>query len=90
MTYVFASMTPRTATFTLVFSRDGHVSGFFLHVHERQPSVLWVVGSGSSVTLVFLHVHELLRSALRLRASRGWGLNHKLTSRTVYVKYKHI
>jgi hypothetical protein len=28
-------------------------------VPERSPSTLWVVGSGSSVTLVFLHIHEL-------------------------------
>ena len=71
MTYIFASMTPRTATFTLVFSRDGTVSGFSLHVHERQPSALWVVSTGSSVTLVFLHVHELQCSALWSRASQG-------------------
>ena len=64
MTYAFASMDPRTPTFTLMLSRDGPVSGFSLHVHERLPSALWVVGSGSSVMLVFLHVHELQRSAL--------------------------
>ena len=51
--------------FTLVLSRDGPVSGFSLHVHERLPSALWVVDSDSSVMLVFLHVHELQRSVLR-------------------------
>ena len=51
--------------FTLLLSRDGPVSGFSLHVHERLPTVLWVVGSGSSVTLVFLHIHVPQRSALR-------------------------
>ena len=65
MTYAFASMASRTATFTLVLSRDGLVSGFSLHVHERLPSALWVVDSGFSVMLVFLHVHELQHSALR-------------------------
>jgi hypothetical protein len=49
-----------------VFSIDSPVSGFFLHMHERPPSALWVVNNGSSVMLVFLHVHELQRSALRL------------------------
>jgi hypothetical protein len=66
MTYTFASTAPRTTTFTLVFSIDSPVSGFFLHVHERPPSALWVVNSGSLVMLVFLHVHELQRSVLRL------------------------
>jgi len=64
MTYAFASTASQTATFTLVLSRDGPVSSFSLHVHERLPSTLWVVDSGSSVMLVFLHVHELQRSAL--------------------------
>jgi hypothetical protein len=32
-------------------SRKGPVSGSFLHVHERLPSALWVVGSGSLATL---------------------------------------
>ena len=65
ITYVFTSMTFRTAMFTLVFSRDGPVSGFSQHMHGLQRSALWVVGSGSSVTLVFLHVHKLQRSVLR-------------------------
>ena len=64
MTYAFASMASRTATFTLVLFRDGPASGFSLHVHERLPCALWVVGSGSSMMLVFLHVHELQRSVL--------------------------
>ena len=49
---------------TLDAYRDGPVSGFSLHVHERPPSALWVVGNGSSVTLVFLHEHELQPSVL--------------------------
>jgi mannose-6-phosphate isomerase-like protein (cupin superfamily) len=49
MIYAFVSMAPRTATFTLVLSRDGPVSNFSLHVHEHLPSALWVVSSGSSV-----------------------------------------
>ena len=36
---------------TLDASRDGPVSGSSLHVHERLPSALWVVGSGSLATL---------------------------------------
>jgi hypothetical protein len=59
MTYAFASMAPQTVTFMFALSRDDPIFGFFLHVHVCQPSVLWVVGSGSSVTLVFLHKHEL-------------------------------
>ena len=65
MTYAFASIAPRTTTFTLVLSRDGHVSGFSLHVHERLPSTLWVIDNDFSVMLVFLHVHKLQRSALQ-------------------------
>jgi hypothetical protein len=57
-------MAAQTTTFMLMLSRDGPVSCFSLHVHERPPFVLWVVGSGSSVTLVFLHVYELQRSTL--------------------------
>jgi hypothetical protein len=59
MIYAFASTAPRIVTFTLVLFEDGFVSGFFLHVPERSPSALQVVGNGSSVTLVFLHIHEL-------------------------------
>ena len=32
-------------------SRNGPVSGSSLHVHERLPFALWVVGSGSLATL---------------------------------------
>ena len=57
MTYAFASTAPQTATFTLVLSRDGSVSGFSLHMHEHLPSALWVVGSGSSTMHVLLRVN---------------------------------
>ena len=40
-------------------SRDGPVSGFFLHVHEHLPSALWVVGSGSLATLCSSYTHGL-------------------------------
>jgi hypothetical protein len=73
VTYVFASTTPRTVMFTLVFSRDGPVSGFSLHVHERQPSALWVVGSDSSVTFIFLHVQELQALCVMVYRLAGAG-----------------
>jgi hypothetical protein len=58
MAYVFTSSTPRTTTFTLVFSRDGPISD------ERLPSVLWVVGSGSLAMLCFPTRTRALSSAL--------------------------
>ena len=57
MTYAFTSTAPRTATFMHVLSRDGPVSSFSLHVHERLPSMLWVVGSGSLATLCSSYTH---------------------------------
>jgi len=43
-TYAFASTDTRIVMFTLVFSRDGLVSGFSLHMHRLQCSALWSMG----------------------------------------------
>jgi len=67
----YSSSTRRPATFSLALPETTLFSISLLHVHERQPSALWVISSGSSVTLVFLHVHELQCSAFGLWASRG-------------------
>ena len=53
---------------TLDVSRKGPVSGSSLHVHERLPSALWVVGSGSLVTLYSSYTHT--GSALRVMVNR--------------------
>ena len=68
MAYAFTSMAPQIATFTLVLSRDGPVSGFSLHVHECLPSALWVVGSGSLAMPYSSYTHR--GSALRVMVNR--------------------
>ena len=58
------------------FSRDGPVSSFSLHVHAAPRSALWVVGSGSVVTLGA--PTRACSSALCVMdslASWGWKLN---------------
>ena len=57
MAYAFTSMAPQIATFTLVLSRDGPVSGFSLHVLEHLPSSLGVVGSGSLAMTCSSYMH---------------------------------
>ena len=48
--------------------RDDPVSSSSLHVHERLPSALWVVGSGSLVMLCSSYTHT--GSALRIMVNR--------------------
>jgi hypothetical protein len=81
MAYPFASTAPRMATFTLVLSRDGPVSGFSLT--RSQASVLCVMG-GRQRLLGDACLPTCTRApALRVMiyGRRGWGLNHKLTGR---------
>ena len=42
---------------TLDVSRNGPVFGSSLHMHERLPSTLWVVGSGFLATLCSSYTH---------------------------------
>ena len=53
----YSSSTRRPATFSLALPETTLFSISLLHVHERQPSALWVVGSASSATHVLLHVN---------------------------------
>jgi hypothetical protein len=79
MTYAFVSTAPRTATFTLVLSRDDPVSSFSL-TRARAPA-LYVMG-GRQRLLGDACLPTRTR-ALALRVTvyerRCWGLNHKLT-----------
>ena len=71
------------------FSRDGPVSSFSLHVHAAPRSALWVVGSGSVVTLGA--PTRACSSALCVMdslASWGWKLNDELTARMFYTIIK--
>jgi hypothetical protein len=49
---------PNSHIYACVFQRWPCLQ-LLLHVHKRQPSALWVVGSSSLMTLLFLQVHEL-------------------------------
>ena len=53
----YSSSTRRPATFSLALPETTLFSISLLHVHERQPSALWVIDSGSSATLVLLRVN---------------------------------
>ena len=53
----YSSSTRRPATFSLALQETALFSISLLHVHERQPSALWVVGSVSSATPVLLRVN---------------------------------
>ena len=56
---------------TLDVSRNGPVSGSSLHVHERMPSVLWVVGSGSLATPSYTHIGSAFHATVKLARAGG-------------------
>ena len=60
--------TPEQSCWCSDVPRDSPVSGFSLHVHERLPSALWVVGSGSLAMLCSSYTH--IGSALCVMVNR--------------------
>jgi hypothetical protein len=53
----YSSSIRRPVTFSLALSEMALFSISHLHVHERHPSALWVVSSGSSATPVLLRIN---------------------------------
>ena len=59
---------PKQSCWCLDVPRDGLISGFSLHVHERLPSALGVVDSGSLATPCSSYTHT--GSVLHVMVSR--------------------
>ena len=68
---------PKLSCWCSDVSRDGHVFGFSLHVHERLLFVLWVASSSPLVMLCSSYTHGLRIMVNGLAKARGFA-THKL------------